>query len=199
MSDGRMVGGVVAGWLVAGASVLAFVLMANHPSGGDYGTIWTPIVHGGLLFFMLLQTAGMLAIWRELDERLPATIGLVAFVAGQAGGMIAGTINGFVVPGLWRYPEAEIGRDIGRLAWEMNQSFAMLGAVSTGISFALFGVALWRMGWHWVAGLGVLVGTATAFHLASGMIGMDLHGALLTYLPQIAWLVLFGAAAARPR
>ena len=186
-----------AGWLMAGAAALSILLMANHPSGSDLDTMATPIVHGGLQLLLLLQVGAMVAIWQKMNGRLLGTVALVLFIAGQSGGVLAATINGFVVPQLWGYPQGEIGNDIGPLLWELNQAFALLGAIAAGVAIAMFGAALWRMGHRAIGATGSVVGAATAAALAGGVISMDLHGALITYLSQLAWLAAFGAVMAR--
>ena len=187
----------VAGWALAGAAILSFGLMANHPSGSELNSMATPIVHGGLQLFLLVQIAAMAVIWRSVDRGMIATLGLVAFGTGQIGAALAATINGFVVPEIWAYPDGAIGQDVGIFAWEMNQALALLGAIATSFALALVGFSLWRQDRRLIGSLGVLIGIATAAPLMLGQLTMEFHGALFTYLSQFAWLIVFGVATAR--
>ncbi len=112
---------------------------------------------------------------------------------------LAGTINGFVVPALWDYPEGAIAPGVGELAWELNQALARLGAIATGLGIALFGLALWRAGWRWIGGAGLLMGIVPAALLLTGVSNMRFEGAILTYVTQLLWLVALGVALARAR
>ena len=182
-----------AGLVLAASALIAVVLMHHHPHGGD-GAELIRAVHGGLLAVIILQPAIMALVARALGWPLPAALGLAFFALGTCGTLIAGTINGFVVPAIWTYPEGEIGPGVTQLAWEMNQQFARNGAVAVGTGIALFGIALWRAGWRVIGGLGMLAGAIPASLLLAGVTDMRFYGAMLTYIAQLTWLVVFGIA-----
>lgn len=182
-----------AGALLAGSTLLAVVLMHNHPHGGHNMGL-NRIVHGGLLVLIVVQPAVLGLLAKALDWSLSAVLGLSFFAFGSVGGCIAATVNGFIVPAIKAYPEGQIGPDLGLLAWEMNQQFARNGAVAAGIGIALFGAALWRAGWRVVGGLGMLAGAVPAAMLVAGVIDMRFYGAMFTYITQLVWLATLGAA-----
>jgi len=180
-----------AGWLLIATGFLTITLMSQHPSGGD-GGVMISLVHGGLQVVMLVQLAAFLMVGRTFGWSVPLVIGTLFFAAGQAAGIGAATINGFVVPTLNAYPAGAIGSDIGRFAWEANQALARLGVVAVGIGFALWSVCLWQARQRRLAVAGWIAGLVPALLLASDHIGMDLHGALFAYLMQALWLMALG-------
>lgn len=179
------------GALLAGSALLAAVAMHYHPHGGDSAALIRG-VHGALLALIVIQPAVMALLARSLGRSLTAAVGLSFFVFGTLGAVLAGAINGFVVPAVWAYPEGEIAAGVTTLAWEMNQALAMLGAIATGIGIAMFGAALMREGWRVTGALGVLAGVTSAGLLVTGVTDMRFVGALLTYIAQLAWMVWLG-------
>ncbi len=188
---------VTSGWVLTSSAILSIVLMFQHPSGADHGSVMTPVVHGGLQALMLAQVTALVQIARSMRLSLPVVFGLVAFITGQAAGVGAATINGFVVPALGAYQSAELAPEIGRLAWETNQALARLGAVAVGAGIFSLCVVFWQKGNRWLAVTGGAIGGFTGSAIASGLIDMNLHGASVVYIAQWIWLAGLGMAYVR--
>ncbi|WP_271077950.1 hypothetical protein [Aurantiacibacter sp. MUD61] len=182
-----------AGALLAGSAVLAAVLMHYHPHGDDTSGMIRG-VHGGLLALIVVQPAVLFLVARGLGWSLFTALAFAFFLFGTMGAVLAGAINGFVVPAVWGYPEGQIGPGVTQLAWELNQAFATLGAIAAGLGIALFGAALWQSGWRITAVLGLLAGAIPAALLIAGVIDMHFYGALWTYVTQLSWLTWLGVA-----
>ncbi len=185
-----------AGALLAGSAALAAGLMHYHPHGDDAADMIRG-VHGGLLALIVVQPVVMGLFVRALGWRLLTALAIGFFVVGTLGAILAGTINGFVVPAIWEYPEGEIAAGVIQLAWEMNQALATLGAIAAGTGIALFGLALWQADWRITGALGVLAGSIPALLLLTGQIDMRFYGAMWTYITQLGWLVWLGLALVR--
>ena len=184
-----------AGWALVGTGLLTILLMSQHPSSAS--DIMRPLVHGSLQAVMIVQLAALLIVARNWGWSLLLTTGLLFFAAGQLAGLGAATINGFIVPALGGYLPEEIGHDISAFAWETNQALAMLGAISIGLAFAILSVRLWQDARRGLAIAGWLAGLVPTILLAVGHLSMNLHGAILVYGVQAAWLIALGWNTAR--
>ena len=171
-------------------AVLATVLMGHHPIGSGQG-IMTPLVHGGLQAILLVELAMFVVVARWLGG-LGGITGGVFLWGGVIAGVLAATINGFVVPALGGYGENTIGGDVAALAWESNQALAKLGVIATGLGYGLWSVRLWQRGAKVVAGLGFVTGLLPALLLIGGHITMAYHGALFAYIGQSLWMAVLG-------
>lgn len=179
-----------AGWTLLVCAVLATVLMGHHPIGSGQG-ILTPLVHGGLQAILLVELAMFVVVARWLGG-LGAMTGGVFLWGGVIAGVLAATINGFVVPALGGYGENDIGGDVAALAWEANQALARLGVIATGLGYGLWSARLWQRGAKVVAGLGAILGLLPALLLIGGHINMAYHGAVFAYVGQSLWLAVLG-------
>ena len=197
MSDQNKWDQKTAGWTLLVSAVASGLLMLQHPSGMEHGSVMTPIVHGGLQALMLVQVAAIIHIVRPIFGSLMITLALTAFLAGQSAGIGAATINGFVVPAMGSYADASLGQDIARFAWEINQALANFGAVAIGSAVTLFGLAFRKVAPMYLVISGIAIGMITAIPIAAGLLPMDLHGALFVYLAQWSWLALLGTWSAR--
>lgn len=180
-----------AGAVLVVTGVATIVLMAQHPSGSDSDLMITG-VHGGLLLVLVLQVGALLFLLARRE--LAAMIASTFYAAGMLATVGAGVLNGFVFPALRRYENGEIGHDIFDLVWASNQALAELGVIGVGIAFACWSVGLWRGGEKPLAAFGWLAGLAPALLIASGVLGMDLHGALIAYALHALWVIALGWA-----
>ncbi|UIP05888.1 hypothetical protein LY632_09225 [Erythrobacter sp. SDW2] len=186
-----------AGWALVGCGMLAGLALAHHPIGSGQG-IMTPLVHGSLQAILLIELALFFLIARMLGGALTATIGAAFLGGGVLAGILAGTINGFVVPALGGYGENEIGGDVRALAWETNQALARLCVIATGVGYTLWSVLFWHKDAKPLAAFGVLTGLVPAALLVAGVIDMRFHGALFAYIGQSLWMVALGWHLSRP-
>ncbi|WFL76948.1 hypothetical protein P7228_13260 [Altererythrobacter arenosus] len=196
MDDDKLQSLRLPGMLLAGAALVAVVLMHHHPHGGD-GAGLIRSVHGALSAMIVIQAAVMILVARALGWSFHVALGLAFFVLGICGALVAGSINGFVVPALLDYPASDIGSGTFELAWELNQQFARNGAVAVGTGIAFFGLSLWRAGWRLTGAVGLIAGLVPAALLIAGAIDMRFYGAMFTYISQLSWLILLGLMLAR--
>lgn len=177
------------------ASVLSAILMFGHPTSDDAPSVMRG-VHGMLLLLSIVAVAAVALLIRPFGVGIVTAIAFAAFATGTIGNMLAGLLNGFVTPAILGTPGPSDPSQLIRLAWEMNQSFAFAGVVSTGIAIGLLGVLLFQRGLRAFGLTGFIVGLATAGALTAGLIDLDLRGAIIVYVSQLSWLAMFGLTAA---
>lgn len=173
------------------AAVLTVVAMAHHPSGAHGGTL-VFVVHGTMIVLLTSLFFGFCyySMRRGLDRPL-ILAALVAYGLSFVAHIVAGTVNGFIVPAL-----AEHGQDIPRalfiLAWESNQAFARVGTAATAVAFALWGLDLLRQGNGFsrlIGGFGLVAGVMPLV-LLLGNSTMDVRTALIIYSLHSAFVAL---------
>ena len=164
------------------ASVFTVVAMAHHPSGAHGGKL-VYVVHGTMIVLLSSTFFGLCyySMRRDLG-RLLILAALVAYGLNYFAHIIAGTVNGFIVPAL-----AERGQDIPHalfvFAWESNQAFARLGTAATAVAFVLWGLDLLRQenGFsRLIGGFGIAAGVLPLVLLLDDA-SMDVRTALIIY------------------
>jgi hypothetical protein len=179
------------------SAVLTVVAMAHHPSGAHGGTL-VYLVHGTMIVLLSTMFFGFsyYSLRRGLSHPL-ILAGLVAYLLNYFAHIVAGTINGFIVPAL-----TEQGQDIPHalfvFAWESNQAFARLGTVATAVAFTFWGFDLLsrEKGFtRLIGGLGIAAGTLPLLLLLNDST-MDVRAALTIYglhagfVALVAWLMI---------
>ena len=170
------------GFILLIASVLSIVAMAHHPSGVRGGYL-VHLVHGTMIVLLSGTFFGFCyySLRRGLDRPL-ILAALVAYSLNYFALVIAGTVNGFIVPAL-----AAHGQDIPHaffvFAWESNQAFARLGVAVTAVAFVLWGLDLLRRegGFSRQIGSYGLVAGAAPLVLLFNDATMDVRTALIIY------------------
>jgi hypothetical protein len=175
--------------LVLGA-IASVILMMNHPSGAHGGPAGG-IVHGGMILALGAMTFGFVAFVLGRGPRTAVLVGMIAYAISFAAHVGAATINGFAVPAMAAWPHGAPGHDVFLLAWLLNQSLAGLGIFATGLAYLCWAFEL-RRDQPAIAGLGVLAGVVPAALLGSGLIKLDVHGALLAYGLHGLWALALG-------
>ena len=168
--------------------------MAFHPSDAHAGGL-AAAVHSSMIILLSLMGWGFLqfSLARGLGSGW-VSAGLLAYAVSIFGHLVAGTINGFVVPALAN-PEAPIIHDIFRFAWQANQAFAKLGMIAGSVAYLLWSADLLRDGsGRLLGGAGAAIGIAVPVLLLSGLVRLDVHGALLLYGLQALWAMMVGVA-----
>ena len=186
-NNDRLAGGV----LVLGAA-LTVLMMAHHPSNAHDGAMGR-FVHGAMIALVAATAYGFAHVALRRGIRRPTVLaGMIAYGIAMFGHIGAATINGFAVTALAAREGVEHG--LFHVTWELNQAFAQLGVVATGVAFLL-----WSLGWvkqrGWARPLGVLgivAGLAPMALLFGGALKMNLAGAMLVYSLQAAWILLTG-------
>lgn len=182
-----------AGRVLVVASLASVLMMAHHPSSA-HDLAMGQFVHGAMIAIIGLMALGLVQFARGLGlDRLTVLAGLIAYAIGTAAGIGAATINGFVVTNL--VAKGVTDHDIFALAWEANQALARLGVVAWGAAFLLWSVDLVQRGGigRWLGVLGIVAGALPIALLLTATLSMNLHGAILIYGGQAAWMALAGA------
>lgn len=183
----------IAGGILVVASLASVLMMAHHPSNAhDYAM--GQFVHGAMITIVALTALGLVQFSRLLGlERLTVLAGLIAYGIALFSAIGAATIDGFVVTHL--VADGVTDHDVFALAWEANQALARMGVVATGVAFLLWSIELLRRtGWmgRVLGALGIFAGAAPMLLLGTGTLTMHLHGAILIYGGQAAWMALTG-------
>lgn len=164
------------------ASILTVVAMAHHPSGAHGGTL-VYMVHGAMIVLLSSLFFGFCyySMRRGLG-RLLILAALVAYGLNYFAHIIAGTVNGFIVPALAERGEA-IPHALFVFAWESNQAFARLGTAATAVAFVLWGLDLLRQENNFsrlIGGFGIVAGVLPLVLLLNDTT-MDVRTALIIY------------------
>ena len=184
-----MTSGRIAGVVLMATGIASIGLMMVHPRG-DASDVLITGVHGSLIIVFLVQAASLVSLLGgHTFSKLQAS---VFYGAGVLAGIGAGILNGLIYPAIRSYPDGEIGQSIFKLVWSTNQVLAEIGVIAAGIGFALWSVGLWKAGERLIASLGWIAGLLPAALLLSGVMGMDLHGAMAAYALQAAWVIAVG-------
>lgn len=184
-----------AGIALVVAAVASVLLMMNHPSDAHAG-VTSNIVHAGMIMALAAMLFGFLVMARLLGPTTSAIAGSIAFAISAGAHFGAATINGFAVPAMAAWPRGAPGHDVFLLAWQLNQGLAHLGIFATGAAFLAWGIAL-RRSHPLLAASGALAGIVPAALLATGVIKLDVHGALLAYGIHSLWALAVGVTMVR--
>ena len=194
MSDHRIADRIAGATLMATAASSVFA-MTHHPTGAHSGSLGQ-IVHGAMIVLVTVTAFGFVhfAIRRGLGR--PAVLaGLVAYGLCLFGHVGAATINGFVVPAVAARGHGAVGHDIFLFAWESNQALARLGVYANAAAFLLWSLDFLRrpgLEPRLIGLAGLAAGAVPAALLATGLIRMDVPGALTAYTAFAAWAALVG-------
>ena len=175
--------------LVSGA-IASIILMMNHPSGAHGGPAGQ-IVHGGMMLALSAMLFGFIAFVMGRGARTPLILGLIAYAVSTAAHVGAATINGFTVPVMAAWPSGAPGHDVFLLAWLLNQALAGIGVFATGIAYLCWAFDL-RRDQPILAVAGAIAGVVPAALLATGVIKLDVHGALFAYGLHGLWALALG-------
>ena len=179
------------------AAVASILLMMIHPSGSE-GEELVGIVHGGMMLALGAILFGFVAFARERGPSTPVIVGLIAYAISVGAHVGAATINGFAVPALANWPKGAPDNDVFLMAWQLNQGLSGVGTVAIGIAYVSWAIAL-RRDHALLAAAGALAGALPAGLLLSGVIRLDVHGALFAYGLHGLWALALGVTMWRGR
>jgi hypothetical protein len=188
-----------AGVLLATGVLLPLLVLAMHPTGHDlahdpHGRMLAVnhLVHGIAVAAMPLLLAGLAGLCAWLRWSASATLGFATYCIATACNLVAATMSGFVAPRLLAGGDAD-GTALRLLQYshDINQAFAFIAAVATGLAFVAWAWSLHR---HAVrksalAALGALLGGVLVAAIASGTLRLDVSGILVATALQAAWLL----------
>ena len=179
------------GWMLAATSAIAVVGMANHPVGAESFKDYGRIFHGIMMVTAIVVFATLSRFAAGSGkERFPVWIGMVCLGFGTAANLIAGSVDGFVVPEL---ADRGLREQMWPLTWALNQTMAQGAVYLTGAAFVLWGIDwAWRTtGASRIRGMvAALVGVVPPFCLVLGIINMHAFGAFIAYSIQTIFSML---------
>ncbi|MDP3803304.1 hypothetical protein [Brevundimonas sp.] len=198
----------------AGSAALIFgwtayiALMAVHPThlgGPSLGHVdLNDAVHWTALLIIPVLASGYVGMARGLDLSRPLPLlGLCFMLVSLVAGMIAGTLNGLVMPEvLGSTAEQETSANsleaLRHLVWWTNQGFAAVHYTLAAVGTGLFGLAWMRQpGGRGLGITGVVIAAGFLAWLATGLWRPDVHGALIVVLATGAWTISAGFAMRR--
>lgn len=170
------------GWMLVATSATAVVGMANHPVGPDSFKVYGQVFHGVMMVtaIVVFATLSRFAA-RNGTERFAVWMGLVCLGFGTAANLLAGSVDGFIVPEL---AQRGLEEQMWPLTWALNQTMAQGAIYLTGAAFVLWGIDWARRttGAARIRGAAAaLVGIIPPVCLALGIINMHAFGAFIAY------------------
>lgn len=192
--------GRIAGIVLLVAAVLVIMAMAHHPSGLEPGDTRIGMTLGGFIHAAMIVLLGanlwgltIFSIRQSLGGWVLA--GIVAYGISFVGNLIAGLVNGFVVPAVaMQVDHAESG-DLFILLWQINQAAAQLGVYAASGAFVFWSISLLRQKKAEdlvIGGLGLIAAFVPSAALYTEVIALNVDGAFLVYGVQAAWTGLVG-------
>jgi len=192
--------GRIAGIVLLVAAVLIIMAMAHHPSGLEHGDTRIGMTLGGFIHAAMIILLGA-NLWGLTVFSIRQTLGgwmlagIVAYGISFVGNLIAGLVNGFIVPAVAAQVDHAESGDLFILLWQSNQAAAQLGVYAASAAFFFWSISLLSrkkaedlvMG-----GLGLLAAIVPSTALYTGMIALNVDGAFLAYGAQAAWTGLVG-------
>lgn len=208
-----------AGYGLAALSVLTVAFMAMHPTSGTHdhgefvaragrGIPGNAIVHGSLVTIMLIMATCFLWLRDLLGAHRPIVrAGMVAMVVGTAGAVVAGLVNGFIVPDVSaHYLDGGVNdlnalKPVLVLAQETNATCARVSVLGLSLAAIAWSACLIRMtGWRRVVGVvGLACGLAPVALLFGAYLGMNVEGYGLFVKINALWNLLAGVVLIRHR
>lgn len=187
------------GALLLAGVLLPLLVLAMHPTGHDLAhdphrrmLAVNYLVHGIAIACMPLLLAGLAGVCAWLRWSVAATFAFATYCLGTACNLVAATVSGFVAPRLLSGGEPDdTSMRLLHYTHDINQAFAVLAVVATGMAFVAWGWALRR---HeprrtWLAALGALVGGVLVGGILAGLFRLDVSGILVATALQAAWLL----------
>lgn len=196
------------GWLLICGSLMCVVTMGLHPAGGDaryLSKMASLFMATHYLAIVALQI--LIAGFIQVRKLLRADAALVFTTTGLSAAIIAGTINGIVLPlfaSKFSAPDAEhepIVYVLIKYCLTLNKAFDFVMIGSMCIATALWSVAMLKQKILdvWVAYIGLLLSFLIIVHFAAGFVFTSLTGFRLLSAGLIVWLLLLGIAMLRQR
>jgi len=187
------------GSLLLAGVLLPLLVLAMHPTGHDLAhdtqgrmLAVNRLVHGIAIACLPLLLAGLAGFCAWLRWSLAATLAFATYCIATACNLVAATMSGFVAPRLLSggQPDA-VSMRLLHYTHDINQAFALLAVVATGVAFVAWGWALRSRGPRktWLAALAALVGVVLACTTTLGLLRLDARGILVATALQATWLL----------
>lgn len=181
--------------LILAGGLIVFIMM-HHPThfGAAALNAW---VHGGMIGVILLATIGV-SYWgvSSPQSRLLRLSATLLYFVGSFLNILAGAINGFIVPEVIEQFGDGLSRDLQGFAWAFNQTMARIAVVVHGVAMLLFSLQSSNSGSPKIEaafrGIGGLAGILTIGILIVHRGSMAVHTALAVYSLDAIWIVTMG-------
>jgi hypothetical protein len=173
-----------AGWLMAGASALTILFMFHHPTEhGGTGLSPTKIIHAGMMVWLSVIFLGFMVVAKRRGFTLATLAATLAYGISLMGHLGAATISGFLTARLAINVDHTASHDLFVLLAVTNRVLAETAVAASSIAFLLFAIHFLMKSPRQtvLAIIGIVAGLVPALALFSGMIAMDVHGALMVY------------------
>ena len=197
----------LAGWTLLIVTLLAVLVMAHHPSASLSDTAQAilridelsrpaELVHAAMMTLLLVTFYGLLEFVMQRGWSRPLMrAGTIAYLVGLVVMMGAALVSGFVLPDVAAMMphdttvDLQIDRQLLILCRILNQACANFGVVAMSIGIGLWSLDLLRdRGLLRATGvLGVVVCLVPIVGLTTGLIRLDVHGALRVLAIQAVW------------
>lgn len=199
--------GRVAGGVLLAAAILTIFAMAHHPTGvgsGAGGGVMTlgGFIHATMLVLLTANLWGLTVFTVRQGAGGWMMAGMLVYGMSYFGNLVAGTVNGFIVPAVAAKVDRIASADLFTTLWQLNQGFATLAAYAVGAAFIFWSVFLLRRGKTAdivIGCIGLLAAIGPGLALFTGAIMLDVDGAIVVYGMHAAWTGLLGLQMIRQR
>ena len=167
--------------------------LADDPSGRMQAV--NALVHGIAIACLPLLATGLAGLCAWLRWPATVTLAFAIYLIVSTCNLLAAMMSGFVAPRLLS-GGATPNASLLHFTHDINQAFAVLAVVATGVAFVAWSWALHR---HvprktGLAALGALIGFSLVAGVLSGLLALDVEGILVATALQAAWLLPLAVA-----
>ena len=201
------------GWLIAGGSIAAILLMSLHPrmSGGSplemvqalvRNASFNASVHGSLMAVYVMLAVSFLGLCHYLGRhQVTVHLGYAAYVLSLVAGISAAVSAGFVMATIaGGYPNPtpdQVDRIVNgmRVAGAYNFTWGRIWMVAVSAAVLLWSVELVRRDKAFersIGAFGIALGAVTIVGMITGIIGLSVYAVIAMVAAQTVWSVLVG-------
>jgi hypothetical protein len=200
----------VAAIVLIAAPLLEILAMAHHPTVHPQDAVQlvtrikelaplAALVHGFLIALLVatLLALSEFSIWRGL-RRAPVRAALMAYGTGVVLMICAALVSGLVAPriagaGADLVPtDAVLVTKLVAVAMLFNQAFARCGAILMSLGICAWSMDLLRDRHILLGGFGTVCGIGGGLAVLSGLLRLDVHGAMAVTVLDAVWTVGVG-------
>ena len=207
------------GWVLAVASPLVLIGLANHPVASSYNILdairsmiaigyINAVVHGTLMFITIVLLFGFVGLSRSLGMDRPLVqAGLIAQSVATFAALCAGTIDGFVFRGIARlYADAtpeqgELVRGLFRLSGSLVNVWGRIWLIALAAAMILWSFELLRRDGpaRHLGAYGATAGLIGALVTVSGFLPLSVLVTASTFGSIALWGMIVGILLLRDR
>ena len=201
------------GWLIAGGSIAAILLMSLHPrmSGGSplemvqalvRNASFNASVHGSLMAVYVMLGVSFLGLCHYLGRhQVTVQLGYAAYVLSLVAGISAAVSAGFVMATIaGGYPNPtpdQVDRIVNgmRVAGAYNFTWGRIWMIAVSAAVLLWSVELVHRDKAFersIGAFGIALGAITIVGMIAGIIGLSVYAVIAMVAAQTVWSVLVG-------